>query len=279
MSDLPTLHVRDENIFFGAHNANRPSRVFTWVWDQRVTDSDVTLFMDNTLMEVRNCHSRVKLAWIVEPPCVHSHAYRDILMCWQHYDRVFTFARDLLKVDPRFTYCPWGTSFMWPGEWPQDPKKTKMLSIIASGKNFAPGHRLRHEVIASYRGAIDVMGHGYRPVQSKLEGLTDYRYSLAIENSVVDSYWTEKLLDCFYCRTMPIYWGTKTVSEFFDSRGIIFLENAVDLARILPTLSEADYESRRPYIEANYQAAVKYACPDRNLWEAGVKEYFQGDNP
>jgi hypothetical protein len=67
------------------------------------------------------------------------------------------------------------------------------------------------------------------------------------------------------------------VAKFFDSRGIIFFDRAEDLARILPTLSEEDYEERRPYIENNYRSAVKYACPDKNLWEAGVRDYF-GDS-
>jgi len=35
IEDLPTLHVRDEYIFFGSHNTHRPSRVFTWVWDKQ----------------------------------------------------------------------------------------------------------------------------------------------------------------------------------------------------------------------------------------------------
>lgn len=274
---LPTLHVRDENIFFGAHNDHRPSKVFNWVWDRQVADSDVTLFMDNTLLEVRGCNSRVKLAWIVEPPCIHGHAYQHIKQVWGLYDRVFTFCRDLLDIDDRFRYCPWGTSFMWPHEWPQDPRKTKTLSIIASGKKMAPGHRLRHEVVSRYGAAMDVMGRGYRPVQSKLEGLTPYRYSMAIENSQVDSYWTEKLLDCFLCRTVPVFWGTQTVVDFFDRRGIIFFEDAEDLGRVLPTLGPEDYESRRPYIEENYRRAERYSCPDRNLWEAGVRDFF-GDS-
>ena len=276
-TELPTLHVRDEHIFFGAHNEHRPSKVFNWVWDRKVEDNDVTLFMDNTLPEVEKCKSRVRLAWIVEPPCIHGHAYLNIMRYWHHFDRVYTFDRGLLTVDPRFRYCPWGTSFMWPHDWPVDPRKTMMLSIIASGRNNAPGHRLRHQVVSMYGTAMDVMGRAYRPVESKLEGLTDYMYSMAIENSVVDSYWTEKLLDCFLCRTVPVFWGTQTVVEFFDRRGIIFFEDAEDLARVLPTLTVEDYESRRPYIEENYKRAVKYSCPDRNLWEAGVRDFF-GDS-
>ena len=47
-------------------------------------------------------------------------------------------------------------------------------------------------------------------------------FSIVIENSIESDYFTEKLLDCFLTGTIPIYVGTKTTSEYFDTDGIIY---------------------------------------------------------
>lgn len=272
---LPILHIRDMSIFFGYHNKHRPSKVFNWVWDEVITDSDITLFMDNNLKDVTTCKSRVKVAWIVEPPVVHSHAYREILEYYKHYDRVYTFVKQLLDVDPRFRFCPWGTTFLDSTQYQTKPDKDRLLSIIASGKNWAPGHILRHDIIKRYSNRMDVMGHGYKSVDSKVEGLNRYWYSFAIENSIVDDYFTEKIVDCFLCRCVPLFWGTSRIGEFFDTRGVIQFSTQDDLGRILNSLCVEDYVSRETFIEENYQRALKYCCPDTNLWKAGVRGFFE----
>jgi hypothetical protein len=47
-------------------------------------------------------------------------------------------------------------------------------------------------------------------------------FSVCIENSSERNYFTEKLIDCFAQKVIPIYWGAPNVSEFFDPDGIIF---------------------------------------------------------
>ena len=37
---------------------------------------------------------------------------------------------------------------------------------------------------------FDLFGRGYRPINNKIEGLKDYRYSIVIENSKSDYYFT-----------------------------------------------------------------------------------------
>ena len=35
---------------------------------------------------------------------------------------------------------------------------------------------------------------------------------------------TEKLTDCFACGTIPVYYGTAGVAQYFNPEGIIFLD-------------------------------------------------------
>jgi len=49
----------------------------------------------------------------------------------------------------------------------------------------------------------------------KDEALLPYEYSIAMENSSQNNYFTEKINDCFLSWTMPIYWGCPNIQNYF----------------------------------------------------------------
>ena len=49
-------------------------------------------------------------------------------------------------------------------------------------------------------------------------------FSFAVENANYPTYFTEKLTDCFACGTIPVYYGTAGVAQYFNPEGIIFLD-------------------------------------------------------
>ena len=69
----------------------------------------------------------------------------------------------------------------------------------------------RSSIMSSYRGACT----------SKLEVLSKYRFSLCFENMPMTGYVTEKLFDCFYAGTIPIYWGAPDINELVPSDAYI----------------------------------------------------------
>ncbi len=100
-------------------------------------------------------------------------------------------------------------------------EKTKTLSIITSNLFSLDGHKKRYEfanrLIGHFKDKIDVFGRGIRPFKDKFETLSPYKYSIAIENSVVPGYFTEKISECFLSLTVPIYYGCPDISDYFDS--------------------------------------------------------------
>ena len=74
---------------------------------------------------------------------------------------------------------------------------------------------------------VDSFGRGFVAVEHKAEALAQYAFSIAIENSQQDTYFTEKLIDCFSTGTVPIYWGTRKISEYFDMRGVIQFDSRI----------------------------------------------------
>ena len=97
--------------------------------------------------------------------------------------------------------------------------------------------------------------------------MSEYRYSITIENCIQDYYWTEKIVDCFATKCIPIYYGTRSVVDSFNADGIIFFETLKELKEVLDNMSEADYNKRIDAIEENFQLVEKYRIPEDWIYE------------
>jgi len=172
------------------------------------------------------------------------------------FDYIFTNDKTMIQKHPELLYLL-PHAFTWCKDRSVFPK-TKNWSIIASEKKDAPGHQLRHEVVQAYGPFMEVFGRGYKKIESKNEGLNDFRYSFAIENIITEGYWTEKVVDCFATGTIPIYWGANSVNEYFLEEGIIRLNDEFDL-----TMCCSDYyNTRLDVIKENFERAVNLPLPE-----------------
>lgn len=262
---MRTVYIRDSNLFSEKY-PERPCPYFKWQWLPNKQEVDILVLSDAHLVDVESSKSAVKIAWLMEPPVINSFIYEYVRKNYALFDHIFTFDESLLSVDPRFHFCPWGTTWI-PENSRQVYPKTKNVSAIFSGKNWTDGHKLRHAVATQFKDQIDIMGRGYRIIESKSEGLIDYRYSVVIENSKVNSYFTEKIEDCFFTGTVPIFWGCTKIGGFFDLNGIITFDTVEDLGIILNNISEADYNSRMYSINHNFKKAVDYMYPEKYIAE------------
>ena len=216
---------------------------------------DKIILTDSTLATPLG--NKTKVAWLIEPECVIPASYAFIRECYSKFHTVITHSKELLQVLPNAHFIPFGTTFLTTEETGIH-HKTKEVSIITSGKNFTHGHRFRLQVKDSLPPSVDVYGRGTNPIDSKLEGLKDYRYSIAIENSKHDYWFTEKLLDCFLTGTVPIYWGCPSIGDFFDTGGMMIIDSEEDVRKSLLKCSSEDYYSRATSIASNMKSALKY---------------------
>lgn len=139
--------------------------------------------------------------------------------------------------------------------------KQKLLSVVCSDQTWLPGHKLRYafvnKLIGHFKDRLDVFGKGFNPIADKYDALAPYKYSIAIENSVIPSYFTEKIADCFLTHTVPLYYGCPDIEKYFNSASHVLLDPR-DLNRSIATIEwllEAD-----PY--DNYLDALKQAKQD-----------------
>ena len=100
-----------------------------------------------------------------------------------------------------------------------NPNKTKLCSVVCSSKTITRGHRERIAFVdllqRNFPDQIDFFGRGRREIADKDEALAEYRFHIALENSVQKDYWTEKLADPFLRGCYPIYSGCPNLESYF----------------------------------------------------------------
>ena len=144
--------------------------------------------------------------------------------------------------------------------WPM--VKHHNCSLIASEKKDLIGHKLRHEVVEWVKQTnadVDVMGRGYKPFELKQDGLLAYHYSVVIENVSESDYFTEKLLDCMLCGTLPIYYGPKNIGEYFNLLGIIACDSIAEFQASIAATVNPPNESQLAAMAENRQIALGYS--------------------
>jgi hypothetical protein len=220
-------HLTDGNKGYSV--AGKESKYIEWVKDSSLGE---TFYVDNWIPQALNDGiDGVKYAWLLESKSVTPGIVEDVKTRYQEYlsifKYIFTHNKELLDLDPRFKWCPAN------GFWIKEPKlypKTKMISFITSNKNFTDGHHERLNWVNKIGDQVDLYGRGFNEIQSKEEGLCDYMFSVVIENGFYESYFTEKILDCFATGTIPVYMGSPDIGNYFDEDGIIILSDEFDVS-------------------------------------------------
>jgi hypothetical protein len=73
--------------------------------------------------------------------------------------------------------------------------------------------------------SVDLIGRTYdNPIDNKFDTLYDYQYGLAVENTIVNHYWTEKISDIFLAGCLPFYVGPDNIFDYFPEDSIIKLD-------------------------------------------------------
>jgi hypothetical protein len=266
---MKKIKIYDSNFAHAKYMTDfQKCKFFEWTRGNDQTE-EIVFVSDNFLTRVNNVHDK-KYALLMEPPSISPGIYRYIESNNKSFEKVLTYEKSLIDKGENYEFYPHG------GCWiaPEDQKiyhKTKNVSIIASSKNWTEGHKLRHDIISKARN-IDVYGRGYNPVKYKKEALQDYRFSIVIENCRKDYYFTEKLIDCFMTGTIPIYWGCPSIGKFFDTNGMIIVENHEDTLSFLQYADQELYDKKLEQLKNNFKIAKKYIMPENWIYQNVIKK-------
>ena len=231
-------------------------------------NSGELLFITDFSLHNVDDYDGVKIAMLVEPIEINPAIYDFINFNNNKFHKILTYDKTLIETYDNVEFYPHG------GCWINTKdhiiyKKSKLISIIVSDKIQTFGHKLRHstiDVLKKNKYDISIFGKGYNPIEYKLEALKDFAFSIVIENSKMDYYFSEKIIDLFITGTIPIYWGCPSIGDFFNLDGIIVFNDIEDLFIKLNTLSLDKYNYMLPAINDNFERAKKYLTSEDWLY-------------
>jgi hypothetical protein len=172
------------------------------------------------------------------------------------FDRVITSQHDLRHpvVTHTQTGLPWLLRRSFDELLPfPSVQKTGDISVISSTKTTTRGHRQRLAFVRELarQVPVEVFGRGFRSLEDKWEGLAPFRFSIAIENSRHEHYWTEKFADCVLAGTVPVYHGCPNIQDYFSPDAYLKLDihdvpTAIQTVKNLLVDAPVEYDRRLP---------------------------------
>ncbi len=106
-----------------------------------------------------------------------------------------------------------------------------------------------------YRIGLMKVYRGFAP--SKFETLSRYDFCLCFENMRMDGYVTEKMVDCFYAGTIPVYLGASDIGKYIPSQAFVDFrkfQNSADaydyLVSLTPTEKQLMREAGRAFLQS-----------------------------
>ena len=145
------------------------------------------------------------------------------------------------------------------------------ISLIASMKNDLEGHKLRHKLITFDKShthqLLTPLGRAYKQFDDVVTALAPFRYSVVIENCIEAHYFTEKLLNCLACKTIPIYWGHESVKQYFDTSNWLFFSDLQDGYEKINFASSGEHIVSQDKIHENFEQAKSYKNLYRRMYE------------
>lgn len=149
------------------------------------------------------------------------------------------------------------------------PKKNKILCTIGN-----PGGFDRNKIldVLEKNFEIDYAG-GYKKntfscvsttrywSKEYIDFMSDYKFVISMENSRQDTYITEKIINPLYANTIPIYWGSLRIADYFNNERIINISDSSNLNDSIQKIKEL-MEDDKKYLKV----VNSNTFTDNNFW-------------
>lgn len=235
---------------------------------------DIASFLrDELFSELSRQYPREKRIWSATEPTAYLRLTSEMvakISSW--YGHVFAWHQQLQRL-PQYRLWHMGTSWV---QWEPGPPKFGVGAMFSGKRNGSnpmypnypnyPGYDLRAR-IAEKANEITIpkaIFNGSNPRLPTKQPALEWMFHLAVENVEEPGYFSEKLIDCFICRSIPIYWGDPMVGSVFASDGIIPLDPQNFVAQC-NSLTPELYSSKLAAIEENWRRAQRYRSLECNL--------------
>lgn len=267
-------------------------KLFTSYFDEKEIEGllnkyshvDFTLFI-NTLPSSPTDFSSINILALCEPGEYFGWTSK-VIENHKSFDVIFTFDDRILNNCDNAQFLTLAHSWLQPDQYTITKEKKFEIAHLAGALKKAPGHLLRHEILERENEFklptkfFHTYGERYDIEKARIgreEVYSTSQYNVAIENFHKRGWFTEKLIDCFLLKTIPLYWGCSNIGDFFNKEGIIEFGDVDDLIYITSQLDEKYYQSKLKYIEENHQEALNWLSYQKALTD-NIISIFEYNN-
>ena len=147
------------------------------------------------------------------------------IFLWTNYKAINKMRKDILKKPIRKKFC---------------------AAVISNcGISFAKFRLNFIDKLSEYK-KVDMGGKCQnninRKVKNKIEFLSNYKFSIAMENSDGDGYISEKIADSFLAGTIPIYFGDYLLDEYINPKSYILIKGEKDIEKKIKYIQKLDQD-------------------------------------
>ena len=253
---------------------------------KHLKDIDFSLFIESMPQSMGDL-SDTNVLVLLEPNGYFGHC--DWAIANQHlFSLILTWDQKVLNNCDNAVYLPFGHTWFKPNQYENNHSKKYMVSHLCGTLLKTYGQSLRHELIARKSEVnniptnfFETYGDRHNIEEARVgkeEVFANSQYGVAIENFSHRGYFSEKILDCFLLKTVPIYWGCSNIGDYFNTNGIIQVNNVDDIIFTLNSLNKRTYTKQfRDAVEDNYQRALNYVDYSQNIVDK-ITEVFTLNN-
>lgn len=191
------------------------------------------------------------------------------------FNCILTWGQKVLDNCPNALFFPFGISWL-DEEYINNVDKIEKkfeVSFLCGGKQMIEGHNLRHrlhkrgdEILIPKQWYYTLPDYDYNNGHHTVTDISGKKilwnsmFSICVENSSNRGYHTEKIIDAFLSKTVPIYWGCPNLEELgYNPEGYIYCKDENEIIEQVNKLTPEDYFNRKEAIQHNYELAQYYA--------------------
>jgi hypothetical protein len=100
------------------------------------------------------------------------------------------------------------------------------------------------------------------------------QYHIAFDTISIENMFSEKLIDCFQTKTIPIYYGCTNLQDYFNTDGIILVKNVNEVIEFCNNLKPEIYNTMADVINDNYKKSLAYLSHTQMV-DKKLKEIFK----
>lgn len=248
-------------------------------------DQKVEIHLHSTRYLEENDNFKVLMNFC-EPQIFRNISYAETIAKHKKFDLILDFDEQILKECDNAHLMLFGTT--WIKESPKFKKSE--ISFLCGGKTFTKGHiqrlilfekqdEINKEKTFWQSSNFPINKFSNNPIlpselHEKIK-MFNCTHHIAIENVSQNNWFTEKLIDCFVTRTIPIFIGCPNIGNYFNIEGMHIFETVDDLIEGVNKINlKEDYLQKQDAIESNYWNAKEYTEPIEKRLQKVIRSYL-----